>query len=237
MPILHLKFKEKTIEEYLLEKGGSVTMGRGDNNDITIDNLAVSTQHAKIDSVGEGFFLTDLQSKNGSFVNEQLVTSHYLQNGDIITIGKHTLLFSYGEGEELPDASSSAMEQTMVMDTKQQREMLSKSTPKAKPKVSKKKSPGVLSYLQGGQGEIPLTKKIIKLGKDPSCDIVVTGFLVGKTAATISLRPKGYYFSYVSGFSKPKINDEAVNDTVILKEFDTIEIGSAKLQLILKKKK
>ena len=60
-----------------------------------IENLAVSGHHAKIDSVGDGFVLIDLQSKNGSFVNEQMINSHWLKDGDVINIGKHSLIFHY----------------------------------------------------------------------------------------------------------------------------------------------
>ena len=71
MPILTLKFKNNVIADYQLEKGKSLTIGRRGANDVVIENLAVSGHHAKIDSVGDGFVLTDLQSKNGCFVNEQ----------------------------------------------------------------------------------------------------------------------------------------------------------------------
>ena len=91
MPTLTLTFKENTIAEYRIEKGQSLTIGRKASNDIPIENLAVSGHHAKIDAVGDGFLLTDLKSKNGSFVNKMLVSSHWLKHDDAITIGKHTL--------------------------------------------------------------------------------------------------------------------------------------------------
>ena len=58
--------------------------------------------------------------------------------------------------------------------------------------------------------------------------------MVGKIAATISKRPQGYHLSYVEGMSKPKVNNEAVKESVLLKEFDTIELGSVKMEFILK---
>ena len=60
------------------------------------------------------------------------------------------------------------------------------------------------------------------------------GFWVGKVAATISNRPKGYFLSYIGGFKKPKINGKPVTGTVQLKEFDVIQIGSIKMQFINK---
>ena len=98
-------------------------------NDVVIENLAVSGNHAKIDSVGDGYLLTDLQSKNGTFVNNEPVNSHWLQHNDDVLIGKHVILFAYAESETrpaAPSASPGAMDQTMVMDTGQYRKMVEK---------------------------------------------------------------------------------------------------------------
>jgi FHA domain len=239
MPVLTLKFKENTIGEFSLGPGKNLTIGRLDSNDIVIENLAVSGHHAKIDSVGDGFLLTDLQSKNGSFVNDQLVQSHWLKDGDKVVIGKHALLFSYTESEDKPEAEPSAMDQTMVMDTGKYREMLDQATKaggggEAKAAAATKQPMGVLSYLSGGDGEMELSKKLTKIGKKSDCDIVVSGLMVGGTSATISKRPNGYSLSYVEGMSKPKVNGQVVKESVMLKEFDEIEIGSAKLQFFVK---
>ncbi|MEW6673829.1 MAG: FHA domain-containing protein [Thermodesulfobacteriota bacterium] len=234
MPTFTLKFKENVISEYRLEKGQSMTIGRREDNTVCIENLAVSGHHAKIDSVGDNFLLTDLQSKNGSFVNEQKVTSHWLKNGDLITIGKHTLAVAFSEGETQPE-SADGMDQTMVMDTEKYRSLLAKSALKDETKVLDKDQPAVLSYLAGGEGEIELSKKLIKIGKDSSCDIVVGGLMMGHTAATISRRPNGYFLSFVSGMTKPKVNGETVKESVKLNEFDTIEIASVKLQFVFQK--
>jgi len=237
MPKLTLKFKDKAVEEYHLVKGKSLTIGRLEDNDVTIENLAVSGHHAKIDSVGDGFLLTDLKSRNGSFVNGEPATSHWLEHEDAITIGKHTLVFGFKKGEKRPDESPKAakgMEQTMIMDTDKYRDMLSKASPKAAPKAKKKEPTGILSFLAGGTGEAELTKKLTKIGKAASSDIVVGGLTVGKTAATVSKRPNGYVLSYVGGMAKPKVKGEVVKESVLLKEFDIIELGSAKIQFIYK---
>ncbi|MBT8371424.1 MAG: FHA domain-containing protein [Desulfobacterales bacterium] len=233
MPNLKLNFKDKSLGDYQLQKGRSITIGRRKNNDVVIDNLAVSSHHAKIDSVGDGFVLIDLKSKNGSFVNEQLINSHWLKQGDVINIGKHSLSFYYPEGEELPDDDSDEIDKTMVMDTSQYRSMMNKSKPKDTKhltKVSKNSTVGVLAYLTGGNGEIKLTGKITKIGKDTSSDIIVKGLLIGGTAATISKRPDGFYLSYVGGLSKPKINEKTVKQSTILSDLDIIYLGSTKLQ-------
>jgi len=248
MPILTLKFKNRAIKEYRLEHGNNMTVGRRSTNDIVIENLAVSGLHAKIDSMDGGFLLTDLQSKNGTFVNEKLVTSHWLKEGETIMIGKHTVVFSYAENELRPQEADSGMDETMVMDTNTYRDMVARSSPgksSPAPKTPSKVPPaplppspgsdvGVLTYLAGGSGDIELTNKLTKLGKNKASDIVISGLMVGQTAAAVSNRPNGYHIGYVGGMAKPKVNGEAVKESVLLKEFDVIEIGSTKFQFMYK---
>jgi len=225
MPILTLQFKNNKISEHPLEKGKSLTIGRRGSNDVVIENLAVSGYHAKIDSIGDGFVLTDLQSKNGCYVNDQLVVSHWLKPGDIVNIGKHTLVFNYRKGEATPEKEFGPVDQTMLMDGERQRGAQSRPGEEAKPK-----STGVIAFLSGGEGEVPLSKKLMKIGKDAASDIHVSGFGVGQTAATISQRPNGYVLSYVGGLSRIKVNGTPIKESVTLREFDVIDVGSAKLQ-------
>jgi pSer/pThr/pTyr-binding forkhead associated (FHA) protein len=233
MSTLTLRFGETVKGEYTLEKGESLTIGRRENNDVVIDNAAVSGAHGKIDGLDQGWLLTDLKSKNGTFVNGKLITSHWLKDADTITIGKHTLVFSLAEGES-PPAGEESIDKTMVLDTDLHRFMKAESTgemagPKAKEEVT-----GTLSFLKGKEGEVTLSKKITKIGKDPLSDIVISGFMMGQTAATISKRPNGYYLSYVEGMTKPKVNGAKIKEAVRLKEFDVIEIGSTKMEFFLK---
>jgi pSer/pThr/pTyr-binding forkhead associated (FHA) protein len=239
MPFLTLKFQEKPLGEFDLAPGKTLAIGRRPENEVAIDNLAVSGLHAKIDSIGNEFIFTDLQSKNGSFINGQMVSTHKLQHGDVITIGKHTLEFAYKEGEERPQKNDDDLYQTMVMDTNQHREMMKKTKPKAAatpaPKAAPKSLPrAALSLVAGGEGEVLITKKLFKVGKGTQNDFQVEGLWVGQTAFTISLRPDGYYLSYGEGIAKPKINGSAVKSTVRLKEFDMIELGKVKMQLVYK---
>lgn len=235
MPNITLKFKDNVLSRHPVGKGESLTIGRRKGNDIVVENLAVSGHHAKIDSVGDTFVLVDLKSKNGSFVNEQLVSSHWLKNGDVISIGKHLLVFSTEDDGAATAAAPAAIDKTMVMDTSNYRSMVQKSAavlPKAV--LPRDERVGYLAYLSGGQGKVDLHNKFIKLGKDPTAEIVVRGFFVGGTAATISRRPDGYYLSYAGGFCKPRVNDQAVKKTVLLKDLDVIAIGSVKLQFFIK---
>ncbi len=235
MPTLTLKFKDNIIGRYPIQKGGSLSIGRRKENDIVIDNLAVSGHHAKVDSVADAYVLVDLQSKNGSFVNEQLVSSHWLRDGDVISIGKHMLAFAAGGAEPVEPMVPSAIDGTMVMDTNTYRSMVQKSSPMTmKPLLRKNDAVGYLTYLSGGQGEFKLTPKLIKIGKDPTCEVVVKGMFVGRTAATISRRPDGYHLSSAGGWSKPRVNDRVVTKSVLLEDLDVIAIGSVTLQFFLK---
>ncbi len=235
MLTLTLELNKKAVGEYRFDTGKTIKIGRRNDNDIVINNLGVSGRHAKIEKSNTGFLLTDLDSTNGSFVNQEAITSKLLNIGDIITIGKHTLHFSYDEKDVQPevgaDKPKGGMDQTMVIDTEEYRSLLAK-----KEMVeSIKKQDGVvgaLAYVSGGRGEVVLSKKMMTLGKSTTSDIIVRGLFVGKTAASISKRVDGYYLSYSGGWAKPKLNGEIVKEVVRLNEFDIIEIGSIKLQLI-----
>jgi pSer/pThr/pTyr-binding forkhead associated (FHA) protein len=235
MPTLTLKFKDTVINRYPIEKGTSLTIGRRKESDIVIDNLAVSGHHARIDCVGETFVLVDLQSKNGTFVNEQLVNSHRLKHGDDISIGKHLLVFSSGDTAAAAETPPPEFDKTMVMDTSNYRSMVQKSTPVVPEPLRRQSEPiGCLTYLSGGQGRLDLTQKLIKIGKDPTSEIVVKGFFIGATAATISRRPDGYYLSRAGGMAKPRINGQTVQMSVQLQNLDLIQIGPVKLKFFLK---
>ena len=255
MPKITLKFKDNVLADYHLPLGCSLKIGRQKDNDVIIENLAVSGYHGKIDSAGHGFIYIDLKSKNGSFINKAPVSSHWLEDGDVINIGKHSLTFGYFDSEPLPqEKQASEMEKTMIIDTNEYRSMVeendakpaAEAPPKPAPEPPSESAPaqnkkqkkvrGYLSYLVGGDGTLALKQKVIKIGKDAASDILVKGWNIGKTAATISRTRDGYFFSYVNGFAKPRINNKkASKKPQKLNESDIISIGSIQLQFIGKK--
>lgn len=233
MARLILMFNNQVVKEYPLQKE-SITIGRNEDNSITVDNLAVSGYHARIDPAGSDFILTDLQSTNGTFVNDKKVVSHKLAHGDNVIVGKHVILF-VGSGKEADIGASDKkmdMDKTMMLDTAKQKELLAKqqgamAAAKAAQKI------GVISFLEGiDLGEIELTKKLTKIGKADTSEIKLSGLFMPATAATISRRPSGYVISSMGG--KLKVNGEPVKDSRPLKEFDTIEIGKIKMQFYQK---
>ena len=255
MPAITLKSNNKLVENYQLQKGESLTIGRRDDNDVVIDDPSVSGHHAKIDSVGDRFVLNDLKSKNGCFVNEQLVDSHWLNHGDVITICGHSLVLNFSEDELRRKKETADFDDTLMMSSTNHRRMMARSNPNksisvvkfwdkgsnrasvrdiepqaAGPERKIQEFAGVLTYLSGGSGQVELTRKITTIGKDPSSDIVVKGLLVDPTAATIKKELAGCYLSYISGLAKPKLNEKLVTEATLLQDLDIIEIGSVRLQ-------
>ena len=235
MARLILTFNKQVIKEFPFLKG-SITLGRLDDNTIIVDNLAVSGYHARIDKTGDDFILTDLQSTNGTFVNDKKVTSHKLTHGDNIVIGKHVILF-VGTGKGKADGADPAkmdMDKTMMLDTAKQRELLAKQKAAPTPAQAVDKI-GVITSIDGSDlGEFELSKKLTKIGKADTSEIRLSGLLMGATAATISRRPSGYTVSFAGGLSKLKVNGDVVKDSVSLKDFDAIEVGSFKFQFYQK---
>jgi pSer/pThr/pTyr-binding forkhead associated (FHA) protein len=88
------------------------TIGRKPHNDIQIDNLAISGEHAVILTLINDSFLEDLNSTNGTFVNGQAVKKHFLQDGDVIELGKYHLKY-LGEGAQ--KSTQADFEKTMVL--------------------------------------------------------------------------------------------------------------------------
>jgi len=223
-------FNKKVIKEYPFSKD-SMTIGRDEANEIVIDNLAVSGYHARIDKTGDMYILTDLQSTNGTFANDKKITSCKLHHKDKITIGKHLLFFAISKQEQAK-AKEEELDQTMILDTAQQKELLEKQAEKKAKNVSAQQGEiGVVSFLDGsGEGEIQLTKKLTKIGKAETSEIRLGGLFMPPTAATISLRPNGYAITPTTGKTKIKVNNKVTKESYYLKDFDTIEIGSYKFQ-------
>jgi pSer/pThr/pTyr-binding forkhead associated (FHA) protein len=234
MARLILMFNKQVVKEYPLDKEG-VTIGRNEDNTIVVDNLAVSGYHARIDLAGKDHILTDLQSTNGTFVNDKKVVSHKLSHGDNVIVGKHVILFvgTGREAEAKTDQQKVDMDKTMMLDTAKQKELLAKQQGALQAAKAAEKI-GVVSFIEGADlGEIELRKKLTKIGKAETSEIRLPGLFMPATAATISRRPSGYVLTTMG--AKIKVNGQAIADNIALNEFDTIEIGKTKFQFFYKK--
>ncbi|RLA89875.1 MAG: hypothetical protein DRG20_04085 [Deltaproteobacteria bacterium] len=225
-----LKFNEAVLEEIPLTKP-ITTIGRLTQNDITIENMAVSGQHARIIKEGEQYIIEDLNSLNGTFVNEKKVMKCPLNNNDQILIGKHILIFV----DEIPQV----IEKTIVLDTKKQRELLAKAAAMAKgdsKKVVKEKE-AFLTIISGsvrGKKEINLVKKLTVIGKDEEADVKVKGFFLPKTCCFIKKKEDKYIISPSPGKHVTKVNGKTLTKPTELNDGDMIEVGSTKMHFFFK---
>jgi pSer/pThr/pTyr-binding forkhead associated (FHA) protein len=116
MARLILSLDNQVLAEYNMTKE-RYTVGRLPDNDVRIDNPAVSGHHSLIINILNDSFLEDLNSTNGTYVNGKLIKKHALQHGDVITIGHHQLRFS---DQQSNDTEQDEFEKTMVIPTGQQ---------------------------------------------------------------------------------------------------------------------
>jgi len=121
MLYIELKYEGATLASYEIANE-MITIGRSPKNDIQIDSLAVSNFHAAVKKVMKVYFIEDLNSTNGTFVNEKKIDKYELLDGDQVIIGKHSLFFSFRKDTR----AKSSLDQTMVLNTRKQKELLEK---------------------------------------------------------------------------------------------------------------
>ena len=118
MARLILSLDGQTLAEYNMTKE-RYTVGRLPDNDIRIDNAAVSGHHSLIINILNDSFLKDLNSTNGTYVNGKLIKKHALQHDDVITVGHHQLRYVEDQAQE---AAEDEFEKTMVIEPSGQME-------------------------------------------------------------------------------------------------------------------
>lgn len=229
MPKLLLKFNAAVIKEVNFDKP-SLTVGRKDDNDIVIDNPAISGHHCKLTMEGGGYFIEDLESTNGTFVNEKRIKKSGLHHNDVVALAKHALVF-LNEAElaaaGAPDAGS---DKTMVLTPQKQAELAAASAASAK-QAGPEKS-GWLRVLKGaadGAVEHELKGMSTYIGKSDRVQIQIKGSgLFGsapEVAASVHRKPEGFVLVAVTeGY--PVVNGNKVSGSVVLKEGDMIDCGS-----------
>lgn len=211
MPELVVKLGDSIVQRYVIDKD-LISIGRAKDNDIVIENLSVSRSHARIRRQGRSYILTDLNSANGTFVNNVRITKTEIFDGDVITIGKHRIEFI---DKELSDSDliveALGAERTMV---------INRSTPV-----------GVLCFTEGRlKGKTyQLTKPETTIGKSPQNDIVIAeDWFLAKKQAVIVRRGQDYELRDLGTLRKTRVNGRAVSGTHKLAEGDILEFGSEK---------
>ena len=221
MPKMILSIDGVVIKEVQLTKDRT-TLGRRPYNDIVIDNLAVSGEHAVLEMSDGAVYLEDLNSTNGTYVNGKTIRKQMLHNGDSVEVGKYqikfvdegvadgfekTRIFKPGSGAMSPVAAPTA---TLSSG--------SAPWPAAEPVLNA--SIKVLSGAAAGR-EVALTKVVTTIGK-PSVAV-----------AAITRRQRGFFVHHVEGAGNPSLNGASVGkDPVALKDGDLIELAGTRMQFV-----
>jgi len=207
MPKMIVSIDGVVIKEVQLTKDRT-TLGRRPYNDIVIDNLAVSGEHAVMQMSGAEVFLEDLNSTNGTYVNGKAIKKQQLQNGDTVEIGKYKIKFVH-------DGAPDSFEKTMVIN--------SGAVVGAATEASGSVGNAAIRVMSGAAAgrEVPLVKVVTTIGKP------------GVAVAAITRRPHGYVVALVEGAIKPTVNGSAIGtDAVNLRNGDLIELAGTQMQFV-----
>ena len=224
MPKMIVSIDGVVIKEVQLTKDRT-TLGRRPYNDIVIDNLAVSGEHAVLQMVGADVFIEDLNSTNGTYINGKAVKKQLLTHNDTVEIGKYKIKYLVEEGNDY--------EKTMIMKPGSQTPA-SSSTGYAPTStgsfgnsgfggVASSVVPASIRVLNGAAAgrEVNLTKVVTTVGKP------------GVQVASITKRPGGYVFAHVEGAARPTVNGHPLTgETVQLKNGDVIELAGTQMQFV-----
>lgn len=229
---LILSMDGAVLKEYPLNKE-RMTIGRKPHNDIAIDNLAVSGEHAAIVTILNDSFLEDLDSTNGLEVNGTPTKKHFLQNNDVIGIGKYKLKYIT---DQVTQNAPADFEKTMVLrqPVKQAAPSAAKPAAESAGEITGKldaTQPGasaqvaVVQVLTGPNAgkELELTKNLTTLGKP------------GVQVAVLTRRPHGFFITHVEGAKHPTVNGTLLTDQPHqLNDHDVIELAGVKMEFYFK---
>jgi hypothetical protein len=204
------------------------TLGRRPYNDIVIDNLAVSGEHAVLQMLGQDVFIEDLNSTNGTYINGKAIKKQMLVHNDTVEIGKYKIKYLVEEGGDY--------EKTMIMRPGANAPVTAGNavhTPYNQ--TAPMPTPGQLGALQGAGAAASI--KVLSgaaAGRAVTLTKVVT--TVGKPGvqvASITKRPTGYVLAHVEGAQRPSINGVLLTtETAPLSNGDLIELAGTQMQFI-----
>jgi len=254
MAKLILSMETTMLKEIPLNKERT-TIGRKPHNDIQIDNLAISGEHAVVITILNDSFLEDLGSTNGTFVNGQSVKKHFLQNGDTIELGKYRLKFV----SELPQQTNAAdFEKTMILRPGAAKPPAAAPAPAPaapaaapSPAAAAAATPAHMSTSPGmapaasvtaapAAPALPLGAIQLLSGGNAGKEMELTKTLTtlgkpGVQVAVIARRPHGYFITHVEGASFPVVNGKSLDAQAHqLADHDVIELAGVKMEFFLK---
>lgn len=250
------------LQEYALSKE-RMTIGRKAHNDIVIDNLAVSGEHAAIVTIQNDSFLEDLDSTNGVMVNGATTKKHFLQNSDVIEIGKYKIKYL---NDQPTQTTAADFERTMVLRAPAKPAAIKPalaSTTQAIPTVVT--SEDALDATGKFNATGPLTGSLAKataaagagasdkapVSQAPAVVQILNGPNAGKElelvknlttlgkpgvqVAVLARRPHGYFLTHVEGVTFPVVNGESLGEHLRqLNDHDIIELAGVKMEFYFK---
>ena len=223
MPKMIVSIDGVVIKEVQLTKDRT-TLGRRPYNDVVIDNLAISGEHAVFQMSGNDVFIEDLNSTNGTYVNGKAAKKQQLANGDTVEVGKYKIKF-------VAEAAGDGFEKTMMVKPAQIAALAqapaagavpSRPAPMAQAATSSS-GPASIKVLSGAAAgrEVPLTKVVTTIGKP------------GVAVAAITKRQHGFVVHHVEGAGNPSLNGVPIStDPVALKNGDLIELAGTQMQFV-----
>jgi pSer/pThr/pTyr-binding forkhead associated (FHA) protein len=208
MPKMTLSIDGVVIKEIQLTKERT-TLGRRPYNDIVIDNLAVSGEHAAITVQGNEVFIEDLGSTNGTYIDGKAAKKHQLKNKEVVEIGKYRIQFFADRADQNYEKTMLARPDMNALGAN------AKSTPNT---ASGKALLKVLTGAAAGR-EVPLVKVVTTVGKP------------GTAVAAITKRPQGYVIALVEGSQAPTLNGSPISsEPVALRNNDMLDLAGTRMQ-------
>ncbi|MBU0747997.1 MAG: FHA domain-containing protein [Gammaproteobacteria bacterium] len=214
MPRMIVSIDGVVIKEVQLTKERT-TLGRRPYNDIVIDNLAVSGEHAVIHMAGHEVEIEDLGSTNGTYVNAKAVKRQELRNGDTVEVGKYKIRFFH-------EAEGQNFEKTMIFKPGMVPPIGSASRPASlAPTPAPAPISAVIRVMSGAAAgrEVSLQKVVTTIGKP------------GVAVASITKRHHGFVLAHVEGPDMPMLNGAAIGASPVpLKHGDMLELAGTEMQ-------
>ena len=215
MPKMIVSIDGVVIKEVQLTKDRT-SLGRRPYNDIVIDNLAVSGEHAVLQTSGNDVYLEDLNSTNGTYVNGKAIKKQLLQNSDTVEIGKYKIKYvNEAAGASFEKSTAVKADGAVVQSASEAVAAPSGAAPAVSSAAIK-----VMSGAAAGR-EVTLVKVVTTIGKP------------GVAVAAITRRPHGFVVAHVEGIDRPSLNGVPVgSDPVTLKNGDMLELAGTQMQFV-----
>lgn len=259
MAKLILSLDNAFLSEHQLDQE-RITIGRRSSNDIQVDNLAVSGEHAAIIKMGNDFYIEDLESTNGTFVNSKSVKKHLLQHADLVEFGKYqfkyineTMLSNTGVGDDEADFEKTMIIRSSAIKAMEEKPLeVSVSMPKV-PSLMAATTPAVVAEkppvtpvvapaagTTSNSGEIAGRIQVLN-GSSSGRELLLNKALTtlgkpGVQVAVITKRPSGYFITHVEGQVFPIVNGASTGaQAFALNDHDVIELAGVKMGFYLSK--